>query len=478
MRNPTVCILLFLFTLSLSAQEKLGISNSNYSSTNSIFLNPSSTVDSRTYMQLNLVGLNAYAMTNMVYLPDFTVWKAVSDGVGAPVVSPLNFKKFLLLAASVEAPAFVISKRNYGAGIFVRGRSVGELKRVPYQVTDMFVDLDSEPNIVYPMNVDLKNLRVSNMSWAEVGLNFGWMIKKRKNDLVSLGGNLKYLIGANVAYANIRELKGVVEDSSISVEKFNSKIRYNEAGWNTGRGFGLDIGITYKKMLGLIDAYYANSKQSNCKYVDYKYKIGVSLRDVGAIRFNNATTRTEASGSGFFSTYANRTYEDQLRLNFRSSTNNNAILAALPTALSVQFDYNFENHIYLNATAIKNLVPNRVIGVQGSNLFSVAPRVEFKNFEVAMPLTFQKFMYPQLGFAFRVRSFVVGMDNVFPLFLPKKTYGLNVYFNLGWSLFRNPVCRKHVKRVDDCAPRSKAVKHRKRKTVDNSPKGHKKIKRK
>jgi hypothetical protein len=198
---------------------------------------------------------------------------------------------------------------------------------------------------------------------------------------------------------------------------------------------------------------------------------------VGAIRFKGATTRMQADGAGFFSTYANRTYQEQLALNFKSSTNNDPILASLPSALSVQFDYNFENHIYLNGTVVKNLIPNRVLGVQGSNLISIAPRVEFKNFEVAMPLTFQKFMYPQLGFAFRIRSFVVGVDNVFPLFLPKKTYGVNVYFNLGWSLFRNPVCRKHVKRVDDCAQGTRMFKRNKRKSVDASPK-RKRIRRK
>lgn len=464
--KPLALIILFLFLfVPFRAQEKLGIANSNYSSINSIFLNPSSTVDSRTYMQLNLVGLNVYAMNNLLYVPKFTIASTIANGgTEDPEPSTLNFKKFLMVVASAEAPAFVISKRNYGAGIFIRGRSVGEVKRMPYQLTDMFFNIENVPNITYPYEIDIRNLRVSNMSWVEYGLNFGWMIKKRKNDLLSLGGNVKYLTGLNVAYGRLHRLKGAAMDSSIAVDDLDARIRYNEFGWNTGKGVGIDIGITYKKMLGLIDTYYANSKQSNCKYVDYKYKIGVSLRDVGAIRFKKGTTRAEASGSGSFSTYGNTSYEDQLKFNFRSSTNNNPILSALPTALSMQFDWNFENHIYLNGTVIKNLIPNAVIGVQGSNLVSVCPRVEFKNFEVAMPLTFQKFMYPQLGFAFRIRTFVLGFDNVFPLFLPKKTYGAGVYLNFGLSLFRNPACRKNVKRVDDCAPGSSVFKRNKKKS--------------
>lgn len=476
MKNSLLVSLFVLLLFPNFGQEKLGISNSNYSSTNSIFLNPSSTVDSRAYMQLNLVGVNAYAMNNLVYIPGFTLARTITTGnIPDPQPANLNFKKFLMLVASAEAPAFVISKRNYGAGFFIRGRSVGELKKVPYQLTNLFLKLEENPTISYPFSLDLKNMRFSNMTWVEYGVNFGMMVKKRKNDLISVGGNVKYLTGINVAYGNILELKGAIQDSSIEVEKFSSKIRYNEPGWNTGKGFGVDLGFTYKKMLGLIDTYYANSRQSNCKYVDYKYKIGVSLRDVGAIRFKKNTTRAEASGSGFFSTYGNRTYEEQLRLDFNSSINNNPILAALPTALSVQFDWNFENHIYLNGTVVKNLIPSRVIGVQGSNLLSVCPRAEFKNFEVAMPLTFQKFMYPQLGFALRMRSLVFGVDNVFPLAIPKRTYGVGVYFNLGISLFRNPVCRKHMKRVDDCAPGTSLFKRAKKK--ESAPK-KKKIRRK
>ena len=476
MKNSLLVSLFVLLLFPNFAQEKLGISNSNYSSTNSIFLNPSSTVDSRAYMQLNLAGVNAYGMNNLVYIPGFTLARTITTGnIPDPQPANLNFKKFLMLVASVEAPAFIISKRNYGAGFFIRGRSVGELKKVPYQLTNLFLKLEENPTISYPFSLDLKNMRFSNMTWVEYGVNFGMMVKKRKNDLISVGGNVKYLTGINVAYGNILELKGAIQDSSIEVEKFSSKIRYNEPGWNTGKGFGVDLGFTYKKMLGLIDTYYANSRQSNCKYVDYKYKIGVSLRDVGAIRFKKNTTRAEASGSGFFSTYGNRTYEEQLRLDFNSSINNNPILAALPTALSVQFDWNFENHIYLNGTVVKNLIPSRVIGVQGSNLLSVCPRAEFKNFEVAMPLTFQKFMYPQLGFAFRMRSLVFGVDNMFPLAIPKKTYGVGVYFNLGISLFRNPVCRKHMKRVDDCAPGTSLFKRAKKK--ESAPK-KKKIRRK
>lgn len=462
MKSKTALLIFFIWAGVFRAQEKLGITNSNYSSTNSIFLNPSSSVDSRAYMQLNLAGLNAYAMTNVGYLPAFSVWNLrASDKINDPKIADLNLKKFLLIVASAEAPAFVISKRNYGAGFFIRGRSVGEIKRVPFELTNFLVNPDTNKPLNYPVDVNLRNIRFSNMSWVEYGLNFGYMIKKEKNNLLSIGGNIKYITGLNVAYANIQQLKGTIEKDRIDVDKIKGKLRFNEFGWNTGKGVGIDIGLTYKKMLDIVDRYYANSKQSNCKYVDYKYKLGISLRDVGAVKFKKNTTTSEVNDAGYFRTNSDTTYSKAFQDNFNAPLTKNPILSSLPTSLSVQLDWNFGYHFYLNGTVVKNLVPNAITGVQGSNLIAICPRYEFKNFELAMPLTFQKFIYPQLGFAFRVRSFVLGFDNVFPLIIKKNTYGLNVYLNLGLSLFKNPACRKNVRRIDSCPPNAMAKSKRK-----------------
>jgi hypothetical protein len=433
------------------SQEKLGISNSNYSSTNSIFLNPSSSVDARTHVQVNLIGLNVYEMNNAAYLPKFSLWSAIANNEAMTFkANTYKLKKFVLVSAMADGPALVFSKRRYGVGFFVRGRVVGELKRVPYELANSLLGLTPDPNITYPYDVNLKNIRLSNMAWVEYGVNFGMMVKRNRDNLWSVGGNLKYLTGLNIAYANLVQLKGSARDSVLAVNNLKGKLRFSDFGWATGRGLGLDIGFTYKKMLEIVNKYYAHSTRSNCNFIDYKYKLGVSLRDVGAIRFKKNTTKMDVAGSGFISLLGKPDYESEIKNNFKTTISNNPILATLPTALSVQFDWNFENYIYLNATVIKNLVPNDAVGPQGSNLISICPRVEFKQIELAMPLTFQKFLYPQLGFAIRIRTFVLGFDNIFPLIVKKNTYGLNAYFNIGFSRFINKACKTGSNLVDNC----------------------------
>ncbi len=455
MKKPALLFTLLLSAAIIYAQEKLGITNSNYSSTNSIFLNPSSSVDSRAYKQFNLVGLNFYTMNNLAYVPKFSVWDTERTGAIQDFeISNIRLKKFLMLVASIEAPAFVLSKRNYGFGVFARARSVGEIKRVPYDLANYLINPDNKQKINYPLNVDLKNIRFSSISWVEFGLNFGYMIRKQKLHMLNLGGNIKYISGINIAFGNIERLKGVIDTTRFETQ-LQGKLRYNNIAWASGRGFGMDVGITYKKMRDGVDRYYANSPRSNCKYIDYKYKLGISLRDFGFIRFKKNTNTADINSSGVFYTDSSKRsvdYQAELQSNFNTGLNNDPILACLPTAISVQFDWNLGNSFYLNGTIVKNLVPNTVVGVQGSNLLSVCPRFEMKNIELAMPLTFQKFIYPQLGFAFRIRTFVLGLDNLFPLVIKKNTYGVNVYVSLGFSVFRNQTCRKHPRRVDNCAP--------------------------
>jgi len=434
------------------AQNKLGIANSNYSSTNSIYLNPSSSVDSRTYMQLNLVGLNVYAMTNLAYIPNFSVWQVKKTGqIETPQISDIKLKKFFYANLTVDGPAFVITKGEYGGGFFVRGRSVVDIRGIPYQITNMLLKQNPNPNVPDHIDVNLRNMKFANMTWVEYGLNFGKMIKKENDIIITAGGNLKYITGVDIMYGNLTRLKGHIDDTTVNVNEVSGKTRFNQPGWNTGSGFGLDAGITYKKMLGKVLGYFAHSKKSGCTYIDYKYKIGVSLLDFGYIRFAQNTYKGDMDGSGHINNYKKDSLKTIVAADLHTTIRyNSPIWATLPTALSAQFEWNFENHLYLNATVIKNLVPNRFTGVQSPNLISFCPRYEFKQFELAMPLTFQRFIYPQLGFAFRVRSFVLGLDNVCPLIFKKNTYGLNIYFNLGISLFKNPACRQKGQRAVNC----------------------------
>jgi hypothetical protein len=447
MQRYILAVLVF-FQLHVLSQEKMGIANSNYSGVNSIFLNPSSSADCRTYLQLHLVGANAFAVTNLAYLPDFYAW---NFSVPQPTLADLPFQKFVYANAGATGPVFMVTKGNIGAGLFVRARTVANVRRLPHQLTSLITMQD--PVGPKDPELDVKNAGFSSMTWLEYGANFSYIFRKERTKMMMLGVNARYIAGINGVYANLAELRGRFGETSIAIDRLRGKVRFNEFALNSGRGYAIDVGFTFKKMLFGIDAYLAHSQRSNCRFIDYKYKIGLALRDAGYVKFTKTTYTADYDGSGYFGINRNDPSTRQLNyLNVQTEIGHGPFTMLMPSTFVGQFDYNFENYFYLNATVVKNLVPGRITGVQGTDLLAVTPRLEMKNIEVAVPLSLQKFFIPQVGFALRFRSLVVGVENVIPVFIAKNTYGLGVYFNLGVSVFKNPTCKSRTSNVDDCGP--------------------------
>lgn len=458
-----ILFVILLQTVMVFSQDRLGISNSNYSPSNGVFLNPASSVDSKAYMQLNLVGANAYARTNFGYLPDFKM----TDIVRPPLIqrAPTNFKTFLFANAEVNAPGFIMSKRTYGLGFFLRARAVVDARRIPYELATALVNGEIfDPKTGGDlMGQNFKNAKLSTLVWEEYGINFAKMIKREQDILIALGGNLKYLSGANMNYQNIIAFNSYKNpDGTYGVSNLEAKIISTDTARKAGRGFGIDLGITYKIMQGYVDKYYANSKQSNCKQMNYDYKFSLALRDLGYIRFKGKTSKTEVIGSGFYDPYTyDTTFVDALQKNFRSTvTLNKPVTASMPTSLIGSVEKNFNNLIYLNVTLIKNLIPTRMTGVQGPDLLSICPRLETKNIEVALPFTLEKFIYPQMGFALRLRGLTVGTDNIKPYLIRSNTYAASFYFSLTASLYSNPQCKSKRIKVSDCGKFKKTGKNK------------------
>jgi hypothetical protein len=460
-KKISVLILLFSIYNYAFSQEKLGIANSNYHPTSSIFLNPSSSVDSRTFAQLNLVGLNAFMVTNQMYLPRFSVPSLITGYNEQPVIIDNKVKKYLYSNVTLDAPALVISHSRVGFGLFARGRAEVDMRKVPYQLTQPFLPGGVLPDHA-PAAAELnsRNAKISTMSWAEYGLNFAMMAKKRNGLLITAGGNLKYLTGIDLFYANMTRINGYIKDTLIDISDLRGKVRSSKLGWATGKGFGTDLGITIRKALHSdteYEGYYVHSPRSHCDCYDYLYKLGISLLDLGYINFNEETYKASLKGNTYIPNYHNVDNTDSLiQADFDTTIERNVpIKATLPTALSVQLDMNTTHHTYLNVTLVKNVIPSSMTGVQRANLLAVAPRYETKWIEVAMPLTFHRFYYPHLGFAFRLRSFVLGSDNIIPFFMKKNTRVVSLYFNLGISLFRNPACKTKHHRKKKEKPRAK-----------------------
>ncbi|MGB0888622.1 MAG: DUF5723 family protein, partial [Vicingaceae bacterium] len=226
-----------------------------------------------------------------------------------------------------------------------------------------------------------------------------------------------------------------------------------EPAFNSGKGWAIDLGFTYKKTLKHIDNYIPYSQRNGCRKSEYKYKIGVSILDLGYITNNSGANYGEIKRQfGVWEDYSNNTIDNTNDINTKLNNSfgnienqKNVYTAYLPTAISAQYDYNFENGFYVNATIVQNLSFFNQLGVNRQNLLAVSPRLELPRFEVSLPISLKKYQYPSVGLAFRFwNNIIIGTDRLLPLVKKQDLYGMDFYFGIKFAKLYTNKCKSRV----------------------------------
>lgn len=448
-----VCVVLVIISCAYKslAQENAGIVFSNYYPSASVFLNPALTADSRVFAQLQLAGVGANAFTNLFYIPKFSVASAAKVASNLTVEQLNgNLKRSLYASATLNGPSFYLSHDNYGLGIITRARVVGNVSRIPSELAKFLVD--QQPVGPPEGYQNIKRAGISSMGWTEYGVNGSYMLFKERTRVISVGASLRYLRGAYMADVLLRRLKGEYTTTNLVVDELDGQLYYTPFVLGSGKGFGTDLGIVYREMVKDAGSYYAHSKVSNCRFVDYKYRVGIALRDLGFISFKNAEMWT-LSGSGSFQTDVGPLIDSAATVNSAIQTfSGKKVRSSLPTSLVLHGDYNFGAGLYAGAAAFINIMPTAWNGVQAPSLFFLNARYERRQYEVAAAVVFQRYIYPQLHLGFRYRSFSLGIENAIPYVVKVNTKGIGIYASLAITLFRNPACKPQGRPVDVCPP--------------------------
>ena len=68
MKKVVILIFVFCFFSVAHSQEMLGIVNSNYAGSNGAMINPSSIVNSKLFMDINLISGNVFVQSNFLHM--------------------------------------------------------------------------------------------------------------------------------------------------------------------------------------------------------------------------------------------------------------------------------------------------------------------------------------------------------------------------------------------------------------------------
>lgn len=472
-----VLFFMFLSFKPLYAQEMLGIVNSSYAGITGSVINPAVTVTSPYYIDINIVAGDFFTANNYIYIAkeDYRFSRFFSTNPDFPthgtdntmiVYDYYNTKDKKAFASNrVMGPSFAVTAGRHSFGIVTGARAFMSTKNIPYDIAKFAFERREYPP-QYGINYNNKQkIYNAELAWAEIGVNYSYVIKQSGSDYWAAGITVKNLLGHSGGYIYSSNVDYILPDrDSLIINNLKGEAGYSlPLDYETneyindplfrGKGLGFDIGVIYQKKKAELQEQNI-TKLCDQNYVPYKYKIGVSLLDIGRVRFTqNAEKLVFDNVSADLSDITHTQYtsvNDLTKLlsneflgDSTALIQGNEIKIALPTALSVQADVNIRKNWFINGTMV---VPVQISksGLRRPALFALTPRYETVLFDISMPISLFDWTEPRIGISARFLWFFVGTEKISGFFHYKDFTGLDFYFGAKISL-RKGFCRNNGK---------------------------------
>jgi hypothetical protein len=479
MKKMVFFLLCFCGCLGLAAQQNLGIRNSNYSGIQGALLNPSSIADSKLKWDVNVFSVGEVFDNNYLYAPKsylrFFGIKRIIEGSIHENLFATHFNrqdpnKLYNITFSTEllGPSFFIKiAKKHAIGLTISGRAYVNIKDISGNFAQNAYDYFLRQNLWNTTFHD-NTARLNSMGWLEYGLRYATVVYSKGRDELKAGISLNYLQGiaaayfknTHIAYKIVDTTHIIFTNSSVDYGRTNIDTYKNADSYhdlNHGHGFGADIGFTYvhRRDPASNSAEPACKKNCGTEKSNYVYRLGISLLDIGSIKFNrNAATYHLQTDSGDFSNWhqakftGNNQVDQTLSAVFyhgdstRSFTSDHFNMA-LPSAISIQADWNVYQNFYANATIIKGFGHGNKPGVIRPDVYSLTPRYETKWGEVSVPLSLLYYdrWQPRIGLAVRAGYFFIGGDAPGSLLKLNDLNGVDFYAGIHFFIPEKPANR-------------------------------------
>lgn len=428
---------------------QMGIAHDNINVTEGIRINPAIAVDPLPWMDIHAGGLYIFGASNGAFLAkdDFS---PLTGKFPTQATQNLNIEKVDgQMELMIAGPALNVSLGKFSIGVNSSMRNYAIGRNISKEFTSGLIYGLQIPEY-YGDTLTGNNYRTKAVSYLEFGVNGGMILYQKGNDLVNVGVNAKYLLGLGSLNFLADNFNYIMHDSvNADVINYSGKYSGSDFGFHPGTGFAVDLGITYEKKVAPCRYYKPHSPQSGCKYIDYKYRIGFSILDLGSIKFKGSYREVE-NAQGDWSNYADmrgtnigEIIEEMDKVFSNGVTeSDNLYKAKTPLSFSFQFDYNFGEGFYVNSTLIYGMPLKNSFGAERISLLAITPRFEGKRFGLSAPLSINSLWKPGFGLGVRFWYLTIGTDNIGSYLINTDVYRLDVYAHIKIPIFINPNCKK------------------------------------
>jgi hypothetical protein len=427
------CLALSLNYYSLNAQSYIGHRIDNYSGIHGIILNPSAVVDSRLRTDINIFSVSAFVGSDYfeMNLSNLTSSDSGFDFDEDSEKFPKEDNQFFL-NIDVLGPSFMFNLSPvHSLGFTTRARAFLNLNNIN---GELYENLSDNFEFAEDFDFNMKDFTGTIHAWGELGVTYGRILMDENEHFLKGGVTLKYLYGGGSVFANTPQLAG---NYSLANEilttsgslNYGSSMDFDSEDIdfsNTSSGFGGDIGFTYE---------YRNSTHLDSlskKDNKYKFKIGISLTDIGSISYNESTTTNyNLNGDIDKVEFENKSLEEILDDNYVGTEQILDSKINLPTALHFIADYNLRKRIYISLNGSFSLIAdnkeqaNRII-----NTLVVSPRFESRWLGFHIPLSLRQYDGLSAGVGLRAGPLIVGSASAITNLLSSSSKTTDVYLGL------------------------------------------------
>lgn len=493
MRNKAVAILFLLFFLCYKtgrAQEMLGVTLGNYSGVSSILVNPAMIANTKYYLDINLVSADVFLRNNFAYIPasDASIYSLIGNS-DLPTYGPdndMNFTyydnknlKSATLSAKVLGPSAMIQLGDHAFGLSTSARVFSSGNRIPYEMP-LFGYYGMDESTLQNINYIDYDIDASASAWMDAGLSYAYVAYERFDQKITVGATVKYVwsyAGIYMESSNANYI--VLNDSTINIKNLNGSagyalpIDYSDSDQTVdeplfkGRGFGVDLGVVYVKKKNVDSERW--DRLCSQEFDDYVYRIGVSILDLGSMSYkNNAELHDYNDVSAYWQNYDTTSFTniDQLTSDLsylfygdpNASYAGNKIKIGLPTAISLQADYNIYKKFYAAGFWIHPIRFNSHTLRRPSQI-ALVPRYESKYLEVNLPISVYEYKYPRVGLSVRFWFFTIGTERLGTWLGISNLDGLDIYASIKFG-FGKGDCRIRFKSA--CIDDNSSIKKKRR----------------
>lgn len=460
-----------IFFYSVQSQDFVGFNQSNYSGVTGVYAQPASIVDGRMKFDMNLIGINLGFYNNYIGIKR-DAFKREKDASGKTTMPAFNDTEFadkylveksnnrnksIYFSNRIAGPSFMVAINRKNAIAFTSNvRNYLNIDGISPDLAKLAFEEFKYPSL-WIKNLKNKNLSIQEMTWAEYGITYARVIKEDNEHYLKAGVTVKLLQGIQSAYMFIKDLEyNFQTDTTLSI--FQSQVNYGHSDnlsfkeikigeTNTGTkvfdysqsypGVGFDFGAVYEWRPSYMKYKYDMDGEKDLWRKDqnkYKLKVGFSVTDLGSIKFKKGSTSGDFQANvGYWnlkpvSPKSIGEFDDTLKGRFIQTGTKSSYKMNLPTAISVQIDYQIWKDVYVNLTPfIAFQFKKNDTKVHDISSITLTPRWDHKWFGAFIPVQYNFLDGFRAGVAVRLGPIVVGSTNLAPLVGQKTVYGADLY---------------------------------------------------